>query len=207
VFFQKEMQELIRGACEELCRKGDAEAIHEITRVYIDDAQALGLLPVIADASLSWLFPVEDLVKDAEKLRQLQTNVYIKLSSCLGRDVVTEHLAGFSKGFAVFALETAELGEDYGETMYRNKRLADFLNTANKRDQTSAEFQELRIAFDECLQKDLRQPEADAEAAWIIVETDMLPRKRARDGYGARVKEISRKLLKTDDSEMKQVFI
>jgi hypothetical protein len=204
------MQELIRNVCEELCRKGKKGAgeIHEVARFYNEDAQALSLLPVIVDVGLSWLFPVPELVKDAEKLHLLQTQIYIKLCSCLGRDVVAEHLSGFSKGFVAFAMETAELGEDYGEAIYRTKRLADFLQSACKRDQASDDFQTLHAAFGACLQKDLRQPEADAEASWIIVQTDMLRRKRSREGYDERVKEISRKLLKTkDDSEMKQVFI
>jgi hypothetical protein len=210
--FQKGMQELIRHVCEELCRQGKRGAgeIHEVARFYNEDAKALDLMPVIVDVGLSWLFPVPELVKDAEKLHLLQTQIYIKLCSRLGRDVVAEHLSGFSKGFAAFAMETAELGEDYGEAMYRNKRFADFLQSACKRDQTSDDFKTLQAAFETCLQKDLRQPEADAEASWIIVQTDMLRRKRQREGYDERVKEISRKLLKSttkDDSEMKQVFL
>lgn len=205
------MQELIRNVCEELCRQGKKGAgeIHEVARFYNEDAKALDLMPVIVDVGLSWLFPVPELVKDAEKLQLLQTQIYIKLCSRLGRDVVAEHLSGFSKGFTAFALETAELGEDYGETMYRTKRLADFLQSACKRDQASDDFKTLQAAFETCLQKDLRQPEADAEASWIIVQTDMLRRKRQREGYDERVREISRKLLKStkDDSEMKQVFI
>lgn len=204
------MQELIRNVCEELCRQGKKGAgeIHEVARFYNEDAKALGLLPVIVDVGLSWLFPVPELVKDAEKLHLLQTQIYIKLCSRLGRDLVTEHLSGFSKGFTTFALETAELGEDYGEAMYRNKRRADFWQSACKRDQASDDFKELQAAFETCLQKDLRQHEADAEASWIIVQTDMLRRKRQREGYEERVKEISRKLLKSEnDSEMKQVFI
>jgi hypothetical protein len=202
------MQELIRKACDELCRIGVARDIHEVARIYNQDARVLGLMPVITDASLSWLFPVPELVKDAEQLHLLQTSVYIKLCTLLGRDLVAEHLSGFSKGFTAFAMETAELDEDYGEAMYRTKRLADFLQSACKRDQASDEFKALQAAFETCLQKDLRQPEADAEASWIIVQTDMLRRKRQREGYDERVREISRKLLRKDDeSEMKQVFI
>jgi hypothetical protein len=201
------MQELVRNVSQELCRRGVSRDILEVARFYNKEARALDLWPTITDVTLSWLFPVPELVKDQDALQQLQTRVYIKLCALLGRDAVAEHLSGFSKGFAAFALETANLGEDYGETMYRNKRLADFLNTANKRDQTSPAFEELRVAFDECLPKDLRKPEADAEAGWIIIQVDTLPRKRSREGYDARVKEISRKLLRKDESEMKQVFI
>lgn len=205
------MQELVRNVCEELCRLGKSDEIPMFARFYRSEARDLDLMPSVKDVTLSWLFPVPELVKDQEKLEMLQTRIYIDLCTRLGRDVVSEHLAGFSKGFAAFALETANLGEDYGETMYRNKRLADFLNTANKRDQTSAAFEELRVAFDECLPKDLRKPDADAEAGWIIIQVDTLPRKRSREGYDARVKEISRKLLRKSASsgaeEMKQVFI
>lgn len=201
------MQELVRNVSQELCRRGASGEILEVARFYNKEARALDLWPTITDVTLSWLFPVPELVKDQDALQQLQTRVYIKLCALLGRDAVAEHLSGFSKGFAAFALETANLGEDYGETMYRNKRLADFLNTANKRDQTSPAFEELRVAFDECLPKDLRKPEADAEAGWIIIQVDTLPRKRSREGYDARVEEISRKLLRKDESEMKQVFI
>jgi len=201
------MQELVRNVSQELCRKGASGEILEVARFYNKEARSLDLWPTITDVTLSWLFPVPELVKDQDALQQLQTRVYIKLCALLGRDAVAEHLSGFSKGFAAFALETANLGDDYGETMYRNKRLADFLNTANKRDQTGAAFEELRVAFDECLPKDLRKPEADAEAGWIIIQVDTLPRKRSREGYDARVKEISRKLLRKDESEMKQVFI
>lgn len=200
------MQELIKNACDELCRLGKVEDILLTGRCYRGEALELGLLFSAKDTGLSWLFPVM-VTKDAEKLQLLQAHIYIDLSRELNRDLMAQHFRGFSPGFVEFAKETANLGDDYGETMYRRRRLGEFLQAAQHTDQTTKEFVSLQAEFDTQLQGDVRKPEADAEVRALIGEVSRLEKKRARDAYDARVKEISRKLLKKEGAPNELVFI